>query len=683
MLRPRHHPLEEALMIKKMCLAAVLLGILLLCLPVTAEMLNGTILYNTTISSTVTQGGSNSGTLYMHSVFVNNIEYSYGTRAFIHYDYQAGYRLTYPGGMALNGKSIPIIIRLTNVGGQVLCANATLGYQRLYNSVGTEINGFQYIEFNTSQWNAGILGLTGDKYLYLDYADATLGGAPYWNNGASMESDILPNGGMNFGAYMTSRDRGADGILQINKNYELINTYSLTKPAGLGITGQLTKAVNGINYPSKGLIYDGVTGALVASDTTVTNDYLPFNIPSSAVIVGVKASDGVFINSSVLFKPAVTNYTITVSPNSGTMAGVYSGILSPATGITAIRWYAYYPGQSAPADFYDATSTPSSQKNLNYALLAGSWMGWDTVNGGGFTNNKGATMPNPVTLIPRYSGAITVGCYVYLTDGTMQNPTATLTIWEGQGLQKITFLAEDALNGNKVSPSTFNIKKLSTATWSNASEIRPGQIDVQYPTGSALLIEVVPPTGSGFSTATASYQVIDTTGYTQSKAIPLWRNSSANVSMTTANLMAYKNSDFSPIKGASITLSDGQSCSTSAAGSCQFTLNNGTTTYTALVKATGYQTNQFYFLPTGASYSRVFMLVAIGATPTPYITVPVPTATVTGVPTGIVTLNPVNRQQNVQSAGDIWFSNAVGLSGLIFIAVIASIAQKIYGKRKK
>jgi PKD repeat protein len=373
-------------------------------------------------------------------------------------------------------------------------------------------------------------------------------------------------------------------------------------------------------------------------------------------------------------------YSIAVSPSAGTTNTTFTGTLSPSTNVQAVRWYAIYPGQTTPADFYDATSTASSQKNLHYVLNGTTWYGWDTATGG-FTNNKGTTFPNPVTLIPRYSGDIIVGCYVYTLDGLFYNPTTTLTAGAGQSLQKITFLAEDALSGSLVSPSTFNIKKLSTNTWTNGSEIRPGQIDVEHPAGTALYVQVVPPTGSGYSTGSLTYQVLDTTGYSQNKIVHLWKNSSTNVSLTTANLIVTKNSDFSPIKGASMTLSDGQSCTTNTVGACQFTLNNGST-YTSTVRATGYQTNQFYFMPTGADYSRAFMMVAIGATPTPYVTVPVVTATtIPGATTAIPTLNPARRQANVDSAADVWFTYAVGLSSLIFIAVIITIVRKMGGKK--
>jgi hypothetical protein len=333
----------------------------------------------------------------------------------------------------------------------------------------------------------------------------------------------------------------------------------------------------------------------------------------------------------------VTNssiWTISATPSSINYGSTSSGLIygGNISSISTIRWYVLYPGQ-ALTDFYES----NNHDTLNYAKVGSNWMGWDD-NTGSFSNNKGTTFPNPVTLIPHYGGNLTVGCYIYLDDGSIQNPTTVLNVGQSQGLQNITFAAEDALTGSHVSPSTFNIHNLITNAWSNQSEIRPGQVDVQYPYGTNLFIEVIPPSASGYSTATDIYSVINAQGYTQLHVIPLWKNSSTNLSETTANLLVEKNSDFTPINGANIALSDGQSCTTGGNGACQFTLLNGTS-YHAVVSATGYTSNTFYFIPTGASYSKAFMLVKIGETPTPIITVPTSitpsgTATPVIVPTG-------------------------------------------------
>ena len=653
-------------------LAAVLFGILLLVLPVSAETINGTLDYSIIQSDQYTIPLEATGYYPMGSyIRAQNIENTVGTFALIRFDVE---QPTLYSSSSV-GKSVPVNIRLTNAAGPVICSG-TLGYQRNFNpKTGAEILGFQYITFNQPAYDLNILGLNGATVLYLDYDKTAFGTMQGWNaRGTPIDVTRMGFAKTDIpGHYLR-------GNYILNKNYVFHNKYSVTKPSGLGITGEISKSIDGTVYSSKSTIYDSASLSSLAGQNLITQNDFSFNIPAESIIISVQNSANVLINSSILFTSPPVNMTVT--PQSGKFTDTFTGKLNPITNIQAIRWYAIYPGQSSPSDFYDSTSTTSSQKHLNYALLNSNWMGWDTAGTGGFTNNKGGTIPNPVSLIPRYSGQILVGCYVYLTDGTVQNPTITITVGENQALQTVTFLGEDSLTGSLVSPSSFNIKKLSTNTWTNSSEVRPGQIDVQYPTGSALYVEVMPPTGSGYSPGTLTYQVLDTPGYTQQKVIQLWKGSSTNVSTTTANLIVNKNSDFSPIKGASIVLSDGQSCITSSAGSCQLTLNNGTTTYYATVKATGYQTNQFYFLPTGASYSKAFQMVAIGATQTPYITVP-PVVTGTGIPAGITTLNPTSRNQAVSNAGDIWFNGAVGLSALIFFAVLWNVIGKInFGKKK-
>jgi hypothetical protein len=397
-------------------------------------------------------------------------------------------------------------------------------------------------------------------------------------------------------------------------------------------------------------------------------NHTEYTIPSST-------STAVLYLTPLAGPPNTTAFNITVSPQSVPVSGTVTGTVIYPTDppINAIRWYAYYPGDTYPSDFYDSTSTASSQKHLNYAKNGSTWYGWDTAMGA-YTNNKGTTMPNPVSLYPRYSGQVLVGCYIYCVDGTWHNPTTTIYVGEGQGLQNITFHAEAALTGMHISPAYFSIQNIGTGAWSNGSEIRAGQRDVQYPAGTVLHAEASV-AGSGYSTGVLNYQVQDYQGARQNGVIQMWTNTSTNLSQTTANLVVMKNVDFTPIQGANLVLSNGQSCYTSSSGACQFTLNNGTTTYTSTVTATGYQTNQFVFLPVGASYSKAFMLVAIGATPTPYITVP-PGGTPTGNSTGIPTLDPTARKQKVDNAADIWYNNLYFLSMLLFIATVYTIMQK-------
>lgn len=651
-----------------LCLAAVLFGILLLvAVPVSAENISGTLdrTFSLTVSETFNANGNCAG-VTPHALVVNDIQNAVGLNKIMVYDLYVG-RTTFSG--TTPGTSTPFIAHKDSISG-VVAFNGTIGYQRIWDKLGAEQLGYQYIIIDNADY---FLGKSGAYTFYLDYSNSALNNLAY--NGNSWVGATTP--GL---VYVPACNGPVPSKFEEYRSFNFHNTYNATKPSTLGISGKVTKIVDGLENPSRVTIYDGTLGTIVASESVSSSKNFIFDVPAQSIVIGVLNGKPEYINTSVLFAPAALSYNISVSPTSGKMTDGYTGTLDRTTGITAIRWYAIYPRQNTPSDFYDATSTASSQKNLNYALIGGNWMGWDTAGTGGFTNNKGGTLPNPVSLIPRYSGQILVGCYVYLTDGTFQSPTTMITVGDNQALQKITFHAEDALSGSHVSPTSFNIKKLSTNTWVNQSEVRPGQIDVQYPTGSILYIEAVPPTGSGYSLGTLTYQVLDTTGYTQNKVVQLWKGSSSNVSMTTANLIVNKNSDFSPIKGASIVLSDGQNCVTSAAGSCQFSLLNGTTTYYATVRATGYQTNQFYFLPVGASYSKAFQMVAIGATQTPYITVP-PGGVVT-TPAGVVTLNPASRAQSVSNAGDIWFNGAVGLSSLIFLAVVWTIVEKFRRKRK-
>jgi hypothetical protein len=462
---------------------AIIYILVLFIQPVTAETLSGTIDYSSIVSNTATAlANGDADTYYMHSVFINNIENSYGTTAFIHYDNQAAYRIKYPAGMALNGKSIPIIIKLTNVNGIVLCSG-TLGYQRLYNAGGSEINGYQYIEFNTEQWNNNIIGLTGDKYLYLDYQDSTLGGVPYWSPGGTGDSDSLFEGGMNFGAYVRSRDRGTDGIIQVNKLYTVTNSYTATKPSGLGITGFLNKTVNGVTYPSKGLIYNAITGALITSDNLVVNSSLPFNVVAESIIIGVKTSTGVFVNSTPLFNPPVTppsEYFITVSPAwipSGGSQYLYGEIHKQGsanqnlTEIVSVSWSWHKMGlNGAPnGDEIQYTETTNSDNLLTYSASTGIYKGWSKLTDS-YSNIKTATLPNPLSLNPvGASGSILTTLIAYDNLGNSYKFNVSNLVGNSNGTIDNTMkvITQDAYTGGILSPSKISVFNGQKGTWQN------------------------------------------------------------------------------------------------------------------------------------------------------------------------------------------------------------------------
>ena len=302
--------------------------------------------------------------------------------------------------------------------------------------------------------------------------------------------------------------------------------------------------------------------------------------------------------------------------------------------ITAIRWYAYYPGQTAPQDFYESGS---DSYRLNYALKDGNWMGWDDSTES-FSNNAGATLPNPVTLKPEYSGEVIVGCYVFLDDDTWQNPVSSITVGEGQGLQTIRFTAQDAITNSVISPVQYNIQKLSDGSWTNQTEPGSGQITVNYPAGTSLSVEVIPPSGSDYSTITELYQVENTAGVLQDHVIKMWKDASEDPEFTTANLIVKRGDNLQPIQGATIVLSDAQECTTTATGSCQFTVTNDTQ-ISATITKTGFFTETIYFTPFGASYLKELKIWPIVVSTTPISTIPT-TSGPGGAPTPTTTSGP-------------------------------------------
>lgn len=497
------------------------------------------------------------------------------------------------------------------------------------------------------------------------------------------------------GTYYVTKN-GYIKVMNAAPPHVVVNCNSLLEPGTVGSPYNLICTDNSTTYPSytaRGWLLgypDGtfwVNGGDVFERTLVQEGIYALNFTkcnsmgcnywntTNLVTISGISSSGPY---SIALGSSSINYGETTT---GTILGNHSKI-------TAYRWYIYYPGQAMPDDFYET----GTYRTLNYVDRTGTWMGWDD-DTRDFSNNKGGTMPNPVNLYPKYSGQnLLVGCFIFLDDGSMVNPTARLTVGDGQGLQKITFIAEDAETGSFVSPVTYSILRHSTGTWQNLSEVRPGQVDVEYPTSSTLTAYAYPPAGSEYSVGSITYQVWDTPGYAQGVHIDMWKGASTNVSETTAYLSVIKNDGWAKIPGASIQLSDGQSCTTPSTGTCKLTLQNSTS-YSATVSATGYHTNTFYFFVEGAGYQRAFQMVQIGATATPTLTIPVttppggggtPTPTGTGiVPGGVPTLNPSQKRQAVDKAGAIWFEYAEFLSYLIFLAVVFTILGTFEWKRRR
>jgi hypothetical protein len=437
-----------------------------------AETLNGTFDDSSVISVSETisangyaEGGS------MHFLAVKNIEYSDGMVALIRYD--NGQKPSY-GGSAGSGGTTTYTAHLTDING-VFLFSGTLGYQRIFNAAGVEQDGYQWMTIS----NVNLVGLTGNKVIYLDYVDSKIPVTFTRYDGDGANPFPATNGMMAFRA-PSSMGGGyyhkAFGNYQLTKDLAFHNIYSVTKPSGVGIQGSVIKQINATTYPSRVYIYNGLTNAIVTSESVITATDFYFDIPSAVaetLKISVQSSIPRTYNSSVLFTTSGYSFNFTVSPKTVLLGSPTIGYLSSlsSTNLQAIAAINIYKsGNTASNDFYESNSTT---KQLNYVLRGGNWMGWDTATND-FTNNKGATLPISYGLNFEYPGNYTVGAFIYTSDGALADVSAGVVSVTGNDespTAKVIVLLQstDATTSQFIPSPSYSVKNNLLNTWTNVT----------------------------------------------------------------------------------------------------------------------------------------------------------------------------------------------------------------------
>lgn len=319
----------------------------------------------------------------------------------------------------------------------------------------------------------------------------------------------------------------------------------------------------------------------------------------------------------------VTTYNLTLDRSQISIGESVSGLLNSSTGnfdsVKSVRYYyqslSDVPGSSV-TDLYE---TGSTSKTLNYVKNGTTWMGWDD-DTGSFSNNIGAAFPTPVTIIPSDTGNLTVGCFVYDLYGDYSNPQARLNVTSTGNQQNVYIYTQDSFTGNFVAPSNIQIKNLITGTWYNTTT-NTGSINVKYAAGTTLLMSA---TATGWTGPAITREVLDGQGSAIFYVIPMYPYASSNTSWTQLYVSVMANSNYQPITGASVRISNvsyltgspfDQYGTTSASGIASFNVTNGTLYYITATK-TGYQTGQKATVASGATTQTAIQLTLVGATPT-------------------------------------------------------------------
>ena len=171
-----------------------------------------------------------------------------------------------------------------------------IGYQRIYDSGGTEQPGYMWITI--SDYNTNMSLYSGTLLFSLNYNATNV----YNMRSANIHS---PTSGVT--AFTNSIGEQRSGNYSLYRTESISNIYNVTKPAGLGIEGNITKPpVN----PTRAYIYNALDNAILSSQSGVVNDTFNFNIPNAAaVFLGIKTPMGIMYNSSVFWRSSISTIT--------------------------------------------------------------------------------------------------------------------------------------------------------------------------------------------------------------------------------------------------------------------------------------------------------------------------------------------------------------------------------------
>ena len=317
---------------------------------VSAETLTGTIGGSNFTQTTITQVSATTTTAYkVNGLYVNTFENTGNLKSIVMWSKNSGTAFSTDVG-APSGSSTPVTIRISNqtlssvththtkTDGRIV-GNGTFGYQKVFTTATPPVevpsSGYMWLAIDT--WDLSTD--TGTQWLYFDYDAAAIYNATYGIYGGTSVS--IPDGFATFSVSQGTTTLAGDaaGNTQMNlKDNAISASYTVSKPAGVGIMGSIGKSVGGQNFTSQALVYDA-TGAIVTSESTLTPNTFNFSVTSAQVILGIKDSSGNKYNTSLLFSPAgvtpTPTPTTTPSPNNPIPAGYIRSMFQAVDGVTS------------------------------------------------------------------------------------------------------------------------------------------------------------------------------------------------------------------------------------------------------------------------------------------------------------------------------------------------------------
>lgn len=525
--------------------------------------------------------------IFMHEIYANNYSWDSGVYSC----------------------SSPVII----TDGAATIGTGTMGFNK------NIANGEILITLSLDTWDIG--SRTGAKLFHITGAPCNLKG--YFVSTAANPQYI------GFGETAAADGRWI-GKYNAYSVFNFLNRYTAVSSGSLPIN-----TINVTKYGNSSRVRVYQTDSILLTDEGAYNTN-QFNLQTTLSPLKIAVNDlrGYWHNTSYFFgiQPI---YSIIVNPSSITSNQSAQGTITSTkdpylTQILAVNWQ-YYTTDPL-VDLKDLYENGDNIHGMNYVLKTGNWYGWN-VNDMDFTNNKGATLPNPVSLFPQSSGNLTVLFTVYTLDGNMQQLTAPLFVGAGGITKTIILEAADWQSGMLISPVNWSVKNLYTNNWSNkTSTSGDGTWTVQYSAGITLYVEA---NAYGYVKGTLTKQVPSGNDIWILQLYPLTAVS-GNITNTTLLVKVLgDNNDgkFQPLNNVAVTLSDTQSQLTASlggvAGQAQFTVKNDTI-YSISAKKDKYISVTKTVFVTGDIYTTtLFMSPLEGSTVIPTTATTRPTATPT------------------------------------------------------
>lgn len=449
----------------KLKLPIILLLLMCLIISVHAETLTGSISAPNSLSSVNYIANNDVGTSYdtMHYLLARGIENCTGITAVSRTDdYKSGGHAIFGAGAPIYGAQADFTAHLASPSGVTL-GTGEISFQRRYFANGSETIGYQTVVFNPD-FTTGIVSnsLTGDVIIYLDFPDddfqyvhiysCPIGTTIYTNR---------PLGTINFGG-TSGAAYESHGYFTINKRFSFGATYTLIKNESF-ISGNVGKVYLGYTYESQALIYDGVSGELGASEQYLSGNTFSFhNLLASSVIVGARAGNGVYYNSSILFEPVISPYTLTVYPNPASSRQVITADVAPQPNSANRISYSYTAPNNKTYPFM-INDHIEADTILNDT---GNWLAYNELTSA-YDFDTGTTMP-----IPAYlnniggTGNYTLNCHLETGDYGVFDLSAPIVIASG-GLTKATIYTQDSFNNAAIIGSHISVQEISNGNWTN------------------------------------------------------------------------------------------------------------------------------------------------------------------------------------------------------------------------